>query len=145
MHKLSDIAIQECVAELRAASRRPIEQVALDTIVGWLRPQFERILDRVDGGKRWALHGQRVREKSRHIGALADFFGNHADVATVSVAEMTHAVRMAKADCTVRSARVPLAYEYCSMAPVDSTAAEDFLRAIELVPERADQAAQRVA
>jgi hypothetical protein len=144
MHKLSELAIQECVMELRAASRRAVDQAAIDTIVGWLRPQFQRILDRVDGGKRWALHGQRVREKSRHIGALADFFGNHTNVATVGIAEMTHAVRMAKADCTVRSARMPLAYEYCSMAPVDSTAAEEFLRRIE-VPERADHAAQRVA
>ena len=135
MEKLSAIAIKECVAELRAASRRPIEQDALDTIVEWLRPQFERILDRVDGGRRWAQHGQRVREKSRHIGALADFFGNHAEVATIGIAEITHAVRMARADCTVRAERTPLAYEYCSMAPVDSTAAEEFLRAIAPVPE----------
>jgi hypothetical protein len=135
MDKLSDIAIQECVEELRAASRRPIEQAAIDTIVGWLRPQFERILDRVDGGRRWAQHGTRVREKSRHIGALADYFGTYADVSTIGVTEMTHAVRMAKADCTVRAERMPLAYEYCRTAMVDATPAEEFLRAIAPVPE----------
>jgi hypothetical protein len=135
MDKFSDIAIGECVAELRAASRRTVEHAAIDTIVGWLRPQFERILDRPDGGRRWAQHGQRVREKSRHIGALADFFATFADVPNVGVAEVTHAVRMAKADCTVRAERMPVAYEYCKSAMVDATAAEEFLRAIAEVPE----------
>jgi hypothetical protein len=135
MDKFSDIAIGECVAELRAASRRPIEHAAVDTIVGWLRPQFERILDRVDGGRRWLQHGQRVREKSRHIGALADFFATFADVPMVGVAEVTHAVRMAKADCTVRADRMPVAYEYCKSAMVDASAAEEYLRAIAPVGE----------
>jgi len=141
MEKFSDIAIGECVAELRAASRRPVEHAAIDTIVGWLRPQFERILDRVDGGRRWAQHGQRVREKSRHIGGLADFFATFADVPTVGVAEVTHAVRMAKADCTVRAERMPVAYEYCRTAMVDATPAEEFLRAIAPVPELVAQEA----
>lgn len=134
MHKLSDIAINECVAELRAACRRPIEPAALTTIVDWLRPQFELILDRTDGGKRWAVHGKQVRDKSRYLGALADFFANHTDAEVVGIDELSHAVRMSKADCTVRGHRTPVAYEYCSMAPVDATAAEEFLRAIAPEP-----------
>ena len=72
MAKVSEIAIAECVGELRAACRRPIDRAALDTVVEWMRPNFEKILDRIDGGKRWAQHGERLRENSRHLGALAD-------------------------------------------------------------------------
>jgi hypothetical protein len=141
MQKLSELAINECVAELRAACRRPIEPAALNTIAGWLRPQFELILDRSDGGKRWAVHGKQVRDKSRYVGALADFFANHTDAAVVGVEELSHAVSMSKADCTVRADRTPVAYEYCSMAPVDATAAEEFLRAIAPEPALASHVA----
>ena len=44
MKRLPDVAIKECVAELRAACRLPVEQAALDVVVDWLRPNFERIL-----------------------------------------------------------------------------------------------------
>jgi len=135
MTNVSEIAIRECVAELRAASRRPIDPLALETIVGWMRPQFERILDRTDGGKRWAEHGPRLRENSRHLGALADFFACHGDAAEVSIDELTAAVKMVRADCTLRSERIPLAFQYCPKAPVDATAAEAFLRTLNLTPE----------
>jgi len=135
MTKMSEVAIKECVAELRAACRRPIDQSALETIIGWLRPQFEQILDRLDGGKRWAEHGQRLRENSRHLGGLADFFAHHADSAAVGINELTQAVKMVRADCTVRAERIPLAYEYCRPAPVDASVAEEFLRAIAPAPE----------
>jgi hypothetical protein len=134
MKKMSDIAIRECVAELCAATRRPIDPSAVDTVVGWLRPQFEKILDRLDGPKRWAEHGERLRENSRHTGALADFFGSHAGVTVVGITELSHAMKLIRADCTVRSERTPLAYQYCPPAPVDATAAEAFLRS--LAPER---------
>src|SRR5262249_26042789 len=135
MTRMSEIAIKECVGELRAACRRPIDQASLETVIGWLRPQFEKILDRLDGGKRWAEHGQRLRENSRHLGALAAFFANHADAGTVGIDELTQAVKMVRADCTVRAERVPLAYEYCPPAPVDARLAEEFLRAIAPAPE----------
>jgi len=130
MTNVSDIAIRECVAELRAASRRPIEPAALETIIGWMRPQFEKILDRADGNKRWAEHGPRLRENSRHMGALADFFGAHFDSPIVGIEELTAAVTMARADCTVRAERTPLAFYYCPKAPVNTTAAEAFLRSL---------------
>lgn len=125
---LSDVAIDECVGELRASCRRPIDPAALAMVVEWMRPNFERILDRIDGGKRWADHGQRLRDNSRHLGALADFFGSHADADRVGVEELTAAVTMLRADCTTRAERTPVAWEYCSKAPVDATAAEIFLR-----------------
>src|SRR3954449_5938657 len=76
MTKMSEVAITECVLELRAACRRPVNQLALDTLLGWVRPDFERILDRTDGRTRWAQLGPRVRETGRHLGALADFFAS---------------------------------------------------------------------
>jgi hypothetical protein len=135
MTKMSEIAVRECVAELRAGARRPIETSAVDTVVGWLRPQFEKILDRIDGPRRWAEHGERVRENSRHTGALADFFSCHADIAVIGIEQMTQAMTLVRADCTVRAERVPLAYQYCPPAPVDTAAAETFLRAIAPLPD----------
>ncbi len=132
---LSDVAIDECVGELKAACRRPIDAAALETVVDWMRPNFERILDRIDGGKRWADHGQRLRTNSRHLGALADFFSSHADVAVVGLDELSAAVTLLRADCTTRAERTPVAWEYCSDAPVNATAAEIFLRT--LTPEPA--------
>ena len=70
MTKMSELAINECVLELRAACRRPVDQPALDTILSWVRPDFERILDRLDGRNRWADLGPRVRETGRHLGAF---------------------------------------------------------------------------
>lgn len=134
MTKMSEIAIRECVEELRAGSRRPIDASAVDTVVAWLRPEFERILDRADGGRRWADHGARVRETSRHMGTLADFFGHHADTAEVGTEQLTQAVKMIRADCTLRAERTPMAFKYCPKAEVDSRAAEIFLREIAPVP-----------
>jgi len=135
MTNVSDVAIRECVAELRAAARRPVDPAALETLVGWMQPQFERILDRVDGARRWADHGPRLRENSRHLGTLADFFACHSDAAEIGIEQLTAAVKMVRADCTLRSERTPLAYQYCPKAPVDASAAEVFLRSLSLTPE----------
>jgi hypothetical protein len=132
---VSETAIGECVGELRAACRRPIDAAALEMVVSWMRPNFERILDRVDGGKRWADHGQRVRDNSRHLGALADFFGSHAEVDVVGVDELSAAVAMLRADCTTRAERTPVAWEYCPGSKVDPTAAVTFLRTLAREPE----------
>jgi hypothetical protein len=138
---MSQIAIDECVGELRAACRRPIDPAALDKVVEAMRGKFERILDRTDGGKRWADHGQRMRNNSRHLGALADFFGSHADVDVVGEEELSHAVGMMRADCTTRSERTPLGWEYCEEHPPKSTAAaEEYLRAIASEPALASLA-----
>jgi hypothetical protein len=135
MMKMSELAINECVLELRAACRRPVDQPALDTILGWVRPDFERILDRVDGKKRWADLGPRVRETGRHLGAFADFFASHTDSASIGIEELTHAVTMVRADCTVRAERTPVAWEFCPRVPVDIRSAQEFLRSIAPVPE----------
>ena len=76
MRRLPDIAIRECFGELRAACRLPIDQQALDVLMERVRPNFERILGHPDGPRRWADHGQRMRDNGRHVGALADFYGN---------------------------------------------------------------------
>lgn len=137
MRTVSEVAIKECVAELEAACRRPIDPVALDTMVSWMRPSFERILDRTDGGRRWAEHGQRMRENSRHLGMLADFFGSHSGQALVGLEELTPAVAMMKADCTTKAERTAFAWQYCKDAPVNSIAAEQFLRTVAPLPELA--------
>src|SRR5689334_13952273 len=103
MTKMSEVAINECVAELRAACRKPIDEPGLETILSWVRPDFERILDRADGKKRWAELGPRVRETGRHLGAFADFFASHLGSHVIGLEELSHAVRMVRADCTVRA------------------------------------------
>ena len=137
MKRLPDVAIKECVAELRAACRLPIEEPALDIIVDWLRPNFERILGHPDGARRWADHGQRMRDNARHLGGFADFFGSHAEVRAIGVDELKRALQVVRADCTVRAERTPLAFEYCTGAPVDTASAEEFLHAVAPVPEPA--------
>jgi hypothetical protein len=135
MTSMSEFAINECVSELRAACRRPVEDAALDTMLGWMRPQFQKLLDRSDGAKRWASHAQSVRESGRHIGALADFFAHHFDSDIVGIEELTAAVKLVRADCTVRAERMPLAFQYCGGAPVDTRLAEEFLQVLAPVPE----------
>ncbi len=78
MKRLPEIAMKECVGELRAACRLPIDEAALEKMLDPLRHNFERILANPDGVKRWADHGQRMRNNGRHLGALADFFGDRA-------------------------------------------------------------------
>jgi hypothetical protein len=140
MTKMSELAINECVLELRAACRRPVDQPALDTMLGWVRPDFERILDRLDGKNRWADLGPRVRETGRHLGAFADFFASHADSPSIGINELTEAVKMVRADCTVRAERTPVAFEFCPKVPVDIRAAQEFLRSIAPAPELVSRA-----
>jgi hypothetical protein len=140
MKKMSEIAIEECVLELRAASRRPIDQSSLDTMLSWVRPDFERILDRTDGRKRWADMGPRVRETGRHLGAFADFFASHNGAPVIALPELTHAITMVRADCTVRAERTPVAWEYCPRVPVDVRAAQEFLRTLAPAPDLVSRA-----
>jgi hypothetical protein len=135
MKRLPDIAIKECVSELRAACRRPIDQPALDTVVEWLRPNFEQILGHPEGGRRWADHGQRMRDNARHLGAFADFFGCHTGADRIGIDELTRAFQIIRADCTVRAERTPVAYEYCRNVPVDAAGAEEFLHTATRLPE----------
>ena len=128
MKRLPDIAIKECLNELRAACRLPIDQAALDMVVSWLRPNFEQILAHPEGGRRWADHGQRMRDNARHLGAFADFFGSHTGSDRVGLEELKRALGVIKADCTVRAERTPLAYEYCRNLAADASA-EEFLQA----------------
>jgi hypothetical protein len=96
---MSAIAMRQCVAELRAACRRPIDEVALEALVRGLRPNFEQILDHPDGPARWADHGQQLRDYGRHVGALADFFGYYANVSVVGSHELMQAFAMFHAAC----------------------------------------------
>ena len=113
---------------------------ALDTMLGWVRPDFERILDRLDGKRRWAEVGPRVRETGRHLGAFADFFASHAGAPVVGIEQLTHAMTMMRADCTVRAERTPVAWEFCPRAPVNIRAAQEFLRTVAPVPELVSRA-----
>jgi hypothetical protein len=88
-----------------------------------LRPNFERILGHPDGLKRWADHGQRMRNNGRHLGALADFFGDRAGI--VDAEALTRAFALVRQDCTVRAEATPLAYEYCRPLPEDTVRTEE--------------------
>lgn len=137
MRRLPDIAIRECVVELRAACRLPIEPQALDALIERLRHNFDRILGHPDGVKRWADHGQRMRDNARHLGALADFYGSRAGV--VDSEALERAFQAVRQDCTVRAESQPLAYEYCrapgSLNPEDSARDEESRPARSRVPE----------
>ncbi len=115
MRRLPEIAIRECLGELRAACRLPMDEAALDALVERLRHNFVRILGHPDGVKRWADHGQRMRNNARHLGALADFYGSRDGF--VGVHTIERAFQAVREDCTVRAESTPLAFEYC--APPD--------------------------
>jgi hypothetical protein len=138
--KMSEVAINECVMELRAACRHAVDQPALDTMLGWVRPDFERILDRLDGKRRWADLGPRVRETGRYLGAFADFFASHSGAPVVGIEELSQAAAMMRADCTVRAERTPVAFEFCPRLPVSVRAAQEFLRTMAPVPELVSRA-----
>jgi hypothetical protein len=135
MKRLPDIAMKECLQELRAACRLPIEQAGIELLTEWLRPNFERILGHPEGGRRWADHGQRMRDNARYLGGFADFFASHTSADRVGVEELKRAFAVVRADCTVRAERTPLAYEYCREVPVDASDAETFLQAVVPIPE----------
>lgn len=109
MVSMSEFAINECVAELRAACRRPIDEPALERMLDALRPNFKQILDRPDGKVHWTDHGRHMRDNGRYLGALADFFSYQADVDVVGATQLIQAFAMVEAACRVG-------------APVSSTA-----------------------
>lgn len=115
MRRLPEIAIRECLGELRAACRLPIDDVALEALVERLRHNFERILAHDDGPRRWADHGQRMRDNARHLGALADFYGSRDGFVGIDAVERAFAA--VREDCTVRAESTPLAFEYCTVPP----------------------------
>ena len=115
MRRLPDIAIRECVTELRAACRLPIDEPALAALIERLRHNFDRILMHQDGPKRWADHGQRMRDNARHLGALANFYGNQDGF--VGPDALNRAFDAVHEDCTVRAEAEPLAFSYCTGPP----------------------------
>jgi hypothetical protein len=138
MRRLPDIAIRECFSELRAACRLPIDQQALDVLMERVRPNFERILGHPDGPRRWADHGQRMRDNGRHVGALADFYGSRDRL--VGIDALNRAFQAVREDCTVRAETTTLAYEYCrppggEPEPEDSVRTEDAQAAHARMPE----------
>jgi hypothetical protein len=98
---MSEVALGECVVELRAACRRPVDEAALERLLDRLRPNFRQILDRPDGKAHWTEHGQHMRDNGRYLGALADFFGYQADVAIVVDRQLMQAFAMVEAACRV--------------------------------------------
>ena len=98
---LSELAIQECVTELRAACRRPIDESALDALLATLRPQFQQILDRPEGRGHWTDHGRHMRDNGRYIGCLADFFSYRADADIVGPTELMQAFALVRDVCRV--------------------------------------------
>lgn len=124
MRRLPEIAIRECLGELRAACRLPIDGAALDALTERLRHNFDRILAHPDGARRWADHGQRMRDNARHLGALADFYGSRDGFVGVHAVE--RAFQAVREDCTVRAETTPLAFEYCRPPiPEDSVSHEE--------------------
>lgn len=98
---VSQLAIHECLTELRAACRRPIDEAALESLVDWLRPNFDEILDRPDGKAHWTDAGPQMRDNSRYLGCLADFFGYEAGVTVVGATQLRKAFTLVEAACRV--------------------------------------------
>jgi hypothetical protein len=98
---ISEFAINECVAELRAACRRPIDEPALQRLLDALRPNFRQILDRPEGKAHWTDHGQHMRDNGRYLGAFADFFSYQTDVDVVGDTQLIQAFAMVEAACRV--------------------------------------------
>jgi hypothetical protein len=135
--RMQESALRECEVEIRAACHRPIDQAALETLLGWVRPNFERILGHPDGAKRWAYVGSRMRDNGRYIGAFAEFFAGPG-TPTIGLEELTRAFQVVRADCTVRAESTPLAYEFCYPPPKgleNNAVGEEFIRAVAPVPE----------
>lgn len=107
MVSMSALAMEECVTELRAACRRPIDEAALARLLDWLRPNFEQILDRPEGRAHWADHGHHMRDNGRYLGALADFFGYEANVPVVGVNELERAFAIVRDACRVGAEQAP--------------------------------------
>jgi len=105
--KLSEIAMGQCLTELKAACRRPIDPPALAALALSLQANFEQILDDPDGKNRWADHGHLMRDNGRHIGALADFLGHLANVDHIGVRELTPAFQIVSSVCTVGIEHAP--------------------------------------
>ncbi len=101
MVSMSEFAINECVAELRAACRRPIDEQALERMLDALRPNFKQILDRPEGKAHWTDHGRHMRDNGRYLGALADFFSYQADVDVVGATQLIQAFALVEAACRV--------------------------------------------
>jgi len=101
VRSVSELAIEECVMELRAACRRPIDEAALDALLEWLRPSFQQVLDRPDGRLHWADKGQHMRDNGRYMGSLADFFSYEADVPTAGASQLERAFTMVRDACRV--------------------------------------------
>jgi hypothetical protein len=127
MRKISEMAINQCITEMRAACRLPIEESALDALIDRLRPNFHRILDCTEGRKRWASHGQRMRNNGRYIGAFANFFADHVFATVVGPKELNRAFEIVRLHCAVRADSGPLA---CDDPPVDASAAEELLKPV---------------
>jgi hypothetical protein len=101
VNSMSDVALNECVAELRAACRRPIDEPALERLLDALRPNFRQILDRPEGKAHWTDYGQHMRDNGRHLGALADFFSYQTDADVVGDSQLIQAFAMVEAACRV--------------------------------------------
>src|SRR4030081_381896 len=98
---MSDVALNECVAELRAACRRPINETALERLLEALRPNFRQILDRPEGKAHWTDHGQHMRDNGRFLGALANSFSYKTAVDVVGDPQLIQAFAMVEAACRV--------------------------------------------
>ena len=137
MRRLPDIAFRECVNELRAACRLPIDDRALDELLEPLRANFDRILGGPEGPKRWADVGQRMRDNGRHLGALADFYGSPDGF--VGPDALNKAFTAIKDACTVDVETAPVAFRFCTPPPPaqDSTHADEkvLVRAHDREPE----------
>lgn len=116
---MSEVAINECVAEIRAACRRPINETALERLLDALRPNFRQILDRPEGKAHWTDHGRHMRDNGRYLGALADFFSYQTDVDIVGDTQLIQAFAMVEAACRVGAPASPQPKEPANAVAVE--------------------------
>ncbi len=120
MSSMSEVAIKEVVAEIRAACRRPISEPALQRLFDALRPNFRQILDRPEGKAHWTDHGQHMRDNGRYLGALADFFSYQTDVDVVGDTQLIRAFAMVEAACRVGAPASPEPQDPAGAAAAES-------------------------
>ena len=129
--KLSQSAIEECLRELRAACRMPIDDAAIDAADRLMRPQFEKLLDNAKGAQQWAVDGPLMRDNGRFVGTFAEFFANRQSKSSVGAGELMAAIQIVRAQCHAgeQHGKFSPFFAYCVGIPVDNAVVE-FLQVV---------------
>lgn len=129
---LGQQAIEECLRELVSACRMPIKSGALTPIVKMFDRRFRELLDADDGPRVWARTGPLMRDNSRFLGTLAEFFANRNGKARVELEDLNAALQLVRDQCLAfrppRGVSEPMIY--CTEVPLATAAQKAFLKSL---------------